>query len=93
MANPYRRGRYQYFVNPYRHHHHGRRSHHHRRRGGGGGRNNYYYIVGSGSGVCNTAVFMTQTRNLPYMPGMLPRVITKDKHHIRVGPYTTMNRL
>ena len=87
MANPYHRGRYPYFVNPYRHHHHhGRRSHH-------GGHNNYYYIVGSGSGAFNTAVFMTQTRNLPYMPGMLPGVITKDKRRIRVGPYTTMHRL
>ena len=86
MANPYHRGRYPYFVNPYRHHHHhGRRSHH-------GGHNNYYYIVGSGSGVFNTAVFMTQTRNLPYMPGMLPGVITKDKCRVRVGPYTTMHR-
>ena len=92
MANPYRRGRYQYFVNPYRHHHHhGRRSHHHH--GVRRGHNKYYYIAGSGSGVFNTAVFMTQTRNLPYMPGMLPCAITKDKRHIRVGPYTTMNRL
>ena len=80
-------GRYPYFVNPYRH------GDHHEKRRRGKGRNKYYYIVGSGSGVFNTAVFMAQTRNLPYMPGMLPVVVTKDKRHIRVGPYTTMNRL
>ena len=92
MANPFRhRGRSSWWVNPYRNRHDDddETSRRRRRRG----HNNYYYIVGSGSGVFNTAVFMTQTRNLPYMPGMLPVVITKDKRRIRVGPYTTMNRL
>ena len=79
---------YPYWVYPSEYERHNRIE-----RRGRGHNNNYYYIAGSGSGVFNTAVFMVQTRNLANMPGMLPVVITKDKRHIRVGPYTTMNRL
>ena len=56
------------------------------------GRANYFYIAGPGTGVFNSAVYMVQTRNLARMPSMLPVIITKDKRHIRPGPYTTLNR-
>ena len=49
-----------------------------RRRQGGGGFHNYYYVPGQGSGVFSPAIFNLTVRNMDRMPGIVPKVYSKD---------------